>query len=90
MDAFRRNEKDIFVRFKSTVLKRIIWEYSVDDKLRDINKEKKESLWLSSNGKLNSRKKKLFIEVAARFYLVNRKTVYIANHFIVFIYSAVK
>ena len=36
VDAFRRNEKDIFVRFKSTVLKRIIWEYSVDDKLRDI------------------------------------------------------
>lgn len=34
--------------------------------------------------------KKLFIEVAALFYLVNRKTVYIANHFIVFIYSAVK
>lgn len=56
----------------------------------EIYKKKRELLGLSSNGKLNSRKKKLFIEVAARFYLVNRKTVYIANHFILFIYSAVK
>ena len=67
MDALRRNEKDIFVRFKSTVLKRIIWEYSVDDKLRDINKEKKESLWLSSNGKLNSRKKKIIYRSSSTF-----------------------
>lgn len=52
-------------------------------------RKKENCLGSQVTDKLNNRKK-LFIEVAARFYLVNRKTVYIANHLIVFIYCTVK